>query len=1153
VNARNSSWTAEDLQSGERELRLALEGLRSRLNTHEEGLFESLEKGLTHPLARAFSQALEAHQRLLEETGLGGIGANPRPVSPERAGETASEPVQGPSNEAPRNPALEGDRLRRYRAGVRTQVLEPLRKALGEMEVGGAMAGRWVGFLHGLPGLTDELPEEILRPEPQDLYGPLARDGRITALRKSLVRGRRSVGSTFAGMGRAALRLFRRQVPPPRPRAQRVPLRTLARECHLRHCPLALDPLAEALQQHYSGHLARLEAAVALWTDEWFSTEESVRRAEGHLGIRFLEELFGATPPPSSAEAPSGDPDTSATEGPREDEAEDPVREEVDAGETLQTELDGLMEICRELSDALAAGASLGSPSHVRNRMGEIMEGEWDNLMERIRVAGSFQEVVSGEKAQRRTTRRLERGRARAAAWEKWHRKALERLQLAILILRLREGFDEAESQLMGRIVGEGLSLLGESLKETRAGILALRSQAEAQLALQPDPMDPELLAQAVEELREQARALLESGLDPFTHPSEAERLIRRAADDVAARLSDSLRFLPESISVPSLQDDEARVVPTVSIRHIPFREMVLQTMDALRLEAIRNSPQPLLDFLATGSAEASELPNIVSYNLTAAAEELRTSPAGPVDPVIEDARSLTTDGLARTSQGIYGLLEGLGGSWREFTQEAHDLLLGSFDEIHRRAVAEGAVQEQMLGLHALSRQWARQGITWLSKRFDWLQQRASATLKRGWIRGARLVRLGRSAVGQTVTRDGAAERASEVLLGLPQLLDSLPLVYKRLFSAQPVTDPNLLVGREEELAWINRRLEAWRAGLALPSLLTGHIGVGHTSLLNTLESETLREFRTFRLALDRRIRSEKELATLLARTLGLGEDAPWTLPGVGRRILDPRVFPEPFVLLIEHVEHLFLRIPGGTNLLEDFFSLQAQTASRVFWISTTSGATWKILQKNEPNAVNLLNPYPIPALTREATEQVIMTRHRRSGLPVEFMQPGDLNPLIRRKVRLSRGEKAKQQILRGEYFDRLHRLSEGSIAMSIFLWLRSTDFSSREGWLRVHAPRSIDFPFLDVMDLTLAFALKAFLDHGSLTLEEYGEVFGTSREEAYQVLEALRSRALLQPIESAGSVPRSREAVTEAQRYRIPSVLSQVVSIRLRNRNILH
>jgi hypothetical protein len=186
--------------------------------------------------------------------------------------------------------------------------------------------------------------------------------------------------------------------------------------------------------------------------------------------------------------------------------------------------------------------------------------------------------------------------------------------------------------------------------------------------------------------------------------------------------------------------------------------------------------------------------------------------------------------------------------------------------------------------------------------------------------------------------------------------------------------------------------------------------------------------------------------------------------------------------------------------------------------------------------------------------EELILARHRRSGLPLEFQTPEDLNPLVRRRLRLSRGEQAHQKILRCEYFDRLHRLSQDSIPLAILYWLRSTDFRSGEGTLSLTPPTEIKYAFLDDLDLELDFALKALLEHGSLTLAEYREVFAASEDESVQTFEALRSRLLLEPAGPGEGMEQTAERnVVEGTAYRIPALLSQVVARRLKSRNILH
>jgi hypothetical protein len=297
------------------------------------------------------------------------------------------------------------------------------------------------------------------------------------------------------------------------------------------------------------------------------------------------------------------------------------------------------------------------------------------------------------------------------------------------------------------------------------------------------------------------------------------------------------------------------------------------------------------------------------------------------------------------------------------------------------------------------------------------------------------------------------------------------------------------------------------------------------------------------------RIREERALVALLAQALELHSTGPVGLEELGSLIRASAPRGKPWVVLIERLEHVFLRTPGGTDLFEDLLSLQAQTSGLIFWLSAMSGAAWKLVAKTEPRAASLVQTHPLTPPSREEMEELILARHGRSGLPLEFRTPKDLNPLVRRRLARSRGEEGRQKVLRTEFFDRLHRVSQDSIPLAILYWLRSTDFRSGEGTLFLTPPTEIRYAFLEALDLDLDFALKAFLEHGSLTLAEYREVFAASADESLQTFEALRSRLLLEP----GVLDASERSVKEGVGYRIPALLSQVVARRLKNRNILH
>jgi len=1144
VSPSNGPESGQDLLKGEEDLKLALQDLHERIRAHQEQFFQSLDAAVATPFRNAFSQALEAHTRLSQEAGLATPG---------------EEVGTDPEDPAVRDLAHRGRRFRRYREGVRNEVLEPLHRSLRELEIGREVGSRWVGFHDGLPSLAEPLPEAIVRKEPEDLYEPAAEDGHFITFRKWMVRGGRNIRGLFRATGRGLSRLILRRTTPPTPRAQHVPLRSLAKERLLASYPLSLRGVADALQEVYARPVAHLGTALARWTEDWFEAEAGAHAAEGQLGGRFRDEVLrtASAGPSAGSEGPadeSGLPDPAEESAPpdpsEESDLPDPADEENAVAPPDSSEMAG---IARELSDALRVGSLLSPPGDLADRVAQAMELEWEDLLEEVRVAGSFLASSRSRGVSSTVQRILDTARRQAEEWQEWESNTLERLSLTALLLRLEEVFDQAEDAIQGRIVEEALEPLLKPWKRAMTGLRRLEEQAvELFSGLRPGEVPADLPSE-LDAIRARALSLLESDVTEVFAQIGPARVIRRVADEVSGKLSDGLRFLPDIVRVAPLHRGTEQLTPNPAVRELPFRDTVLHTLDVLRLESIRNSPAPLLSFLETATAECADLPNVVTYNLSMASDELRSPPDESPEQAVSNALSLTTDGLTRTANWVEGLLETLAATWMEFTGEVRRLLQKSFQEIHTRAVAERAVEEQILGLRAWARRWGRARTERMRVATDRARRQGRKYIRKGRIIGARLVRLVKSALGVQTGQESETQRALDVIRQIPELLDSLPLVYRRLFSLNPIMDPNLLIGREAELAWVSARLKDWMTGHGRPCIMTGPVGVGHTSFLNVVEATKLTEVQTHRIDLTTRIRAEDALASLLAERLQLEGEGTWTLSTLARHLQDPAAPVIPFAVILEHLEHLFLRISGGTNLLEAFVSFQALTSKQVFWMSTMSDTTWKLLEKNEPRAAGLMAHLPFSTLSRGATEEVILTRHRLSGLPLEFVQPADLNPLVRRRLRLSRGEKARQDVIRTEFFDRVFRMSENNVAVAILLWLRSADFSSRKGWLRVSPPDPIRSQFLDGLDLSMGFALKAFLDHGSLTLEEHRAVFDAPEEEAFQVFETLRNLSLIEPSGARGGRPPSSDPTKEGERYRIPPLMGQMLANHLKSRNILH
>jgi len=1104
------------VERGDEQLQKALSGLRSRVTGHLENFTEGLEDSLTGPVREAYRLAQAEHGRLMEAAGLHAVG------------EESDSP-------------LTWDRLRAYREAVRSDVLEPLRSALENLEVGRQVALRWEGFQNGLPEFVEELPGKVTRVEPRDLYRSRPGEGPWLKGRKSLVRLGRGFVDAWNALARASGRLLRRSYSPPPPRSQVVPLKRLARRCVLKQCPVVLEPFTEAIHQHYAIPLSTLASGVLDWARAWYPAEDLYHHPEDHLAPATRERLHSLL---STLRMEA--PDT-GTEGrgrygtlPDPDNPAPPASDPRIVAQTLQ--------------GILTEGASLEGPVKAMDRIREAMEGEWDRLLEQVRVAGSLQEEGNRSEKEARVKRLDTRLRTRGDRWHEWHTANLSRMSLPLALMRVREGWDRAEDQLLGALAEDSLLPILDPLVQAGETLRAMGGEAHEILTPEVMEDDPEKAATIVDHLTDRSRTVLDEGLVAPMNESEAFRKAGARVEATVGILSDTLRSAPALLTLCPPREDPDRVEPRVELRKVPLRENLLKIVDVVRLETIRTAPAPILEILENARHGHETIPEIASFNLSSAREELTTpSDSNSADKSLQDTKELVTDGLERTAEAIQTLLVDLPPAWRTFLQDSHRFFTESFRELHGRTLVEGSVQEQILDFRSRVESHLRNGLEALRTGTRDLNRAASRLFRRLRIRGLRLARLGRSAVGMDPHLQGEAERALEILRDSPQLLESLPLVYRKLFSFQPLNDPSLLIGREDALDWVNRRFQAWKEGAGVPGVLQGDVGSGHTSLLNVVTQTIFSDAEVSRLDLDFRPENEEELARWLTGGLGLEGAEIRTLDQIRERLSADHGGPRTRVVLLENLEHLFLRLPRGTELVEEFLALQTRTGDSILWISTTSTAAWKYLTRVEPATANMASTFTLSLPSREVLAETILTRHQRSGLGLEFLEPPNLGPLVRRKLKRARGEKARQEVLREEFFDRLHRMAEGSVAMAILFWLHAVDFAGSKGKVRVNPPRNVRFAFLEDLDLPLDFALMALLEHGTLTLGEFARVFQSSSEDAWQIFEVLRARMLVEPGSAENSLPRAVTTISEDIRYRIPPILGQVVSQRLRNRNILH
>lgn len=721
-----------------------------------------------------------------------------------------------------------------------------------------------------------------------------------------------------------------------------------------------------------------------------------------------------------------------------------------------------------------------------------------------------------------------------ARRWDEWAEQTANRLELYQRLLGATSGTRAIGRRMFqdwATSAAEADGVLQAVEGELRAGLARVARSTSVGAGV-PDTLQQEQ-ARTDERLREAAEAL--------TAPPSVARDLTAAAEEAVADIEALCLQLPESLTVHDIPDPGERLRgPGRDVREVELRDAAVQAFDTLRMERIRTAPQAMVRALEEVHAQVAELLEVSSYGYEVAIAE--TSDAGAAES--EQAIALVSNGLETALDKAARAREALQSGLEAATQDAIAEVEEGADRLRRRVTADrltaGFLDARSYVATEVARDWRR-----------WRERLAQAgrRIAVGLRNLGRLLRPLASALGIRPPPPGASDLREHTLASAAEFARTLPVVYRRLFAFEPLTDPRLLAGRTDALAEVTASWERWRDGGPGCQVVVSPPGAGITSFLNIAAARLAEdEPQVVRKILQTRIHTESELAAALGDLLGVeGTD---DLDLLAERILEAPAGAIPGVVILESAEHLHLRVRGGSRLFERLLGVMTRTEARIFWVVSLSSPAWQLVRKRAPGYLADVKRLSLSPLTADQLREAILARHLRSGLPLQYAEPTRRRDAIRTHAqRIGRSDK-QQQLIERNYFERLHRASHGSIRLALFHWLRSADFQSLEGSLLVQPLEPLS-PQLEMLDLTQSFALKAILDHGTLTVEEYSQVVRAPAARAPHTFRSLLDQQVIE-ILTADSGSDDRPP-TGADRYRVRPFMIGAVIAHLRSRNILH
>ena len=787
-----------------------------------------------------------------------------------------------------------------------------------------------------------------------------------------------------------------------------------------------------------------------------------------------------------------------------------------------------------ELHDELQALLD-GIPVAAGRAEGEDFGRLAERLEAAVAVAGTF---VASDRTVASSTWE---GRELARRWDDRAERTATRLELYQRLLGATGGVQAISRRMIEawtRTAREIDTVVQAVERELHAGLEQVPGLAGRAEGVE-GPTDA--LAAALRAAQTRTVARLRRAAASLDEPSRHTRDLAAGADEAVADIEALCLQLPETLAVHDIPDPgESIRRPGRDVRAVEMRDAAVQAFDTLKMERIRTAPQAMVLALEEVGTQVAELREVASYAYEAAIAELRDA----ADTQSEHTIALVENGLERAGDKAARARAGLERALAAAVKRARDEVEEGVARLTHRVTADRLTAGYLDARSYVATEVARDWRRWRAR----LAQ-AGRRIVDGIRSFGRLLRPLAATLGIRPPPAGTTDLSEHTLASATQFVNTLPVVYRRLFAFEPLSDPQLLAGRQDALADVTTAWERWQHGGAGCQIVVSPPGAGITSFLNVVAGHLSDDAPSaVRKILRVRIRTETALAATLGTWLGLGEAD--DLDVLVERVLKAPAGAMPSAVVLEGAEHLHLRVRGGSHLFERFLGFVAETERSVFWIISLTSSAWQLVRKRAPGYVTDVKRIALLPLTPEQLREAILSRHLRSGLPLQYAEPTHGRDALRTRARRIQSGEKRQQLIEKHYFERLHRASQGSIRLALFQWLRSADFSSLEGSLVVQPLEPLS-PQMDMLDLTQSFALKAILDHGSLTVDEYREVARAPAAEAPHTFRSLVDQHVIEMLAKGDG--RNDRPPLPHERYRVRPFMTGAVIAHLRSRNILH
>ncbi len=557
--------------------------------------------------------------------------------------------------------------------------------------------------------------------------------------------------------------------------------------------------------------------------------------------------------------------------------------------------------------------------------------------------------------------------------------------------------------------------------------------------------------------------------------PAVSETILRQNIPELAGDIEINIEKIVQNLSSQRAiikQNTYNRKVKTSEIDYISPKEIISFSGLTKFSKSIQHIKSSILREIQKVQSSILDIDQISDFNLDTAISMFKSEERTGEDP-LDIAVEGIDRAIGKTNEVEKILLsinneikETVGAKVKDFNDDLIKLTkTENILEIKIRIAKEKALQR--------TTKLKEESITW----FKNVIPDVASSYKKGHKRYSEFYRNVRKQLGLSPKAAVISSEISDFLADTQYAVSKLPVVYRRLFEIEALKDERFFEGREAELAKLNKAYEHWNKGGYAPVAVVGEKGSGATTLLNFFERGLEKKHNIIRTEIYNVIYEHEELKNFLGRLFKINSIGNMT------ELMDYlNNLPFKQIVVIENIQHTFLRKVNGFVCLKALFELISKTQKNIFWITSASLYSWEYLNKTLNIADYFGYVIRLKSMEDEQMIKVILKRHKISGYNLNF-KPAKEEETSKSFKKISKEK--KQEYLSKQYFSDLNKFAKSNISLALLFWLRSTREVSGDT-ITIGSLRDMDFSFLSSLETSKVFTLHSLLIHDGLTIESF-------------------------------------------------------------------